>query len=297
MSRDWDESEHPRHPSGTPGGRGGEFRDKTGGWVTAVATAIRSPEQDFLDLIQRAGAVASTDLSGGNSATTRRVTLEDRDGTRHETVVKNYGFISPEVMAAREVVVAAIARAVGAQVPTTVLDPGDPATLHMEFVPGESAYEHAVRLYDGVYDELAKFTLTPSGRRLGLLDLMTDQKDRHAGNWMITPDGSVVGIDHTHVDLGGDPDEDPDQPFFRYSTFTMSYMDSDLFLKPIDDLPPAEAARIRQRLVTLFEREDIRRLLMVVHGRFGSMRLAQPYVDVLLARWDAIAAMVQGEVG
>lgn len=31
---DWDESEHPRHPAGSD--RGGEFRDKTGGWATAV---------------------------------------------------------------------------------------------------------------------------------------------------------------------------------------------------------------------------------------------------------------------
>ncbi len=37
---DWDESEHPRHPARTPGGRGGEFREAAGGWVAAVAWRV-----------------------------------------------------------------------------------------------------------------------------------------------------------------------------------------------------------------------------------------------------------------
>lgn len=52
MSRDWDESEHPRHPAGTPGGRGGEFRrfaapgihrimaNTTAGWVERVSRRL-----------------------------------------------------------------------------------------------------------------------------------------------------------------------------------------------------------------------------------------------------------------
>lgn len=323
----WREQDHPRHPAGSE--RGGEFRER---WAGAVAAAIRSPESDLLELVGRAQRVGSRRLDGGRVATTSHVTLEDVDGTHHELVQKAYATVGAREMAAKEMVVAAIGQAIGARVPVTVLDPryaGE--ALYMEFVGGQTALERAggtplrqtiisgeVDLVGGDlpdYSLLMPFQTSPSGRRLGLLDLFIANTDRHAGNWLIDDDGEVVGIDHSHVTLGRDVTGLERE--WLSGTFTDSYLhevtevDEDgvrLYradLSPIPDLSPAEAARIRRNLQTLFEREEIRRLLVVANGpdlegvsdEFGAKIIAMrapDYVGVLLRRWDAIAAMAQG---
>lgn len=320
----WREQDHPRHPAGSE--RGGEFRER---WAGAVAAAIRSPESDLLELVGRAQRVGSRRLDGGRVATTSHVTLEDVDGTHHELVQKTYATVGAREMAAKEMVVAAIGQAIGARVPVTVLDPryGGEA-LYMEFLEGQTALEHAggtperLTVISGEmiqvggdlpdYSLLVQFQGSPPGRRLGLLDLYVANTDRHAGNWLIG-DGGVAGIDHSHVTLGRDLTGLESE--WLNGTFTDSYLqvaaeaDEDGIrrneLKPIPDLSPAEAAKIRQRLAALFERDDIRRLLVEANGPEligvdGDLEQkiiamwAPDYVEVLLRRWDAIAAMAQG---
>lgn len=41
-ARAWRTVDHPRHPAKTPGGRGGEFRDKGGGWLGALSGQIEN---------------------------------------------------------------------------------------------------------------------------------------------------------------------------------------------------------------------------------------------------------------
>lgn len=287
MSRDWDESEHPRDDAG-------RFRDKDG-WVSAVSTAIRSPEQDLLDLLGRAQRVRSSRLSGGQMAATSRVTLEDVDGTHHVVVHKSYARVDANQLAANEVVTAAIGQALGVRVPVTVLDPryGGEA-LYMELLDGWSAYELVAGNPKREERIAREHSHSPSGRRLGLLDLLVDNSDRHAGNWLVLDDGTVAGIDHSHVNLAGR--EAMRGGWSDSSPFAQPYIDSMRQLGPIDDLSPAEAARIRRRLVALFERDDIRQMLIVANTpvMVAPPTSAQPFVDGLLRRWDAIAAMARG---
>lgn len=316
---EWREQDHPRHPAGTD--RGGEFREKgvPGGWATAVAIAIRSPEQDLLDLVTRAEQVDMRGLAGGRVAATGAVTLQDTDGTHHELVSKIYMGFSSESMAAREVVVAAIGQALGARVPVTILDPdGGGGALYMELLDGQTALEYGggsplrQTIISGEqtfvggdlpdYSLLTKFLDSPSGRRLGLLDLLIRNIDRHAGNWLIDEDGQVAGIDHSHVALHGKEGDHP----WTTGTFTDGYLhevervDEDglrlhtMELDPIQDLSAAEANQIRQRLVALFEREDIRQLLITANTVDRPPTDAQPFVDGLLRRWDRIAEKAVG---
>jgi hypothetical protein len=306
----WREEQHPRWPEDTPGSRGGEFRPKGADWVSAVATAIRTPEQDLLDLIGRAQVVGRSELAGGQVAHTNKETFEDTDGTHYELVSKSYagGFAAQN--AAREVVVAAIGQALGARVPVTVLDPGDSAgwSLYMEFMDGQTALKFAT-VDDGFlplasgpdYSLLTPFQTSPSGRRLGLLDLLISNTDRHAGNWLIDEDGQVAGIDHSHVHLAGRDDVDH---VWLDGTFTNSYLHQEehvdeegihsyrAVLDPIEDLSRDEAVRIGMRLGALLEDDEILKLLAMANDKQPHARNGVQYAQGLMRRWDKIAAMV-----
>lgn len=49
---DWDAADHPRHPAGASDSRGGEFRDKAGGWAEAIAARLvgRTSQGPWADL-------------------------------------------------------------------------------------------------------------------------------------------------------------------------------------------------------------------------------------------------------
>lgn len=317
----WREDEHPRWPAETPEGRGGEFRPAAGGWVSTVSTAIRTPEQDMYDLALRAEVVRTSDLSGGQVADTRIWTLRDVDGAEYQLVGK--GYVGPDAAAnvAREVVVAAIGQAVGARVPVTIVDPTDSAgwSLYMEFLDGQTALEYGggtplrqtiisgEQTFAGGdlpdYGLLVPFQTSPSGRRLGLLDLLISNTDRHAGNWLIDEDGQVAGIDHSHVTLGRDLTGLERE--WLNGTFTDSYLRQEDYgedgvrmsrpvLKPIEDLSRDEAARIGMRLGALFEDDKILKLLAVANDKQPHARNGVQYAHGLMRRWGAIAAMVSG---
>jgi len=305
----WREADHPRHPSGS--GRGGEFREKAGGWVAAAATAIRSPEQDLLGLVERGRVVQRTRLTGGRVAETSQTTVEDESGY-HKLVHKIYSGMFAAQNAAREVVVAAIGQVIGARVPVTILDPGyGGEALYMEFLEGQTALEFA-KVDSGYlplggdpnHSLLVPFQTSPSGRRLGLLDLLISNIDRHAGNWLIDEDGQVAGIDHSHVYLAGDR-SDMDQ-MWATGTFTDSYLreethvDDEGFemdrsvLKPIEDLSRDEAVQIGIRLRALFEDDEMLELLAVANDKQPHARNGVQYAEALLFRWRAIAAETWG---
>lgn len=44
-ARAWRSVDHPRHPANAPGGRGGEFRDKGGGWLAGLSLQIAGVHQ------------------------------------------------------------------------------------------------------------------------------------------------------------------------------------------------------------------------------------------------------------
>lgn len=82
----------------------------------------------------------------------------------------------------------AVARAVGLPAPATYRDADD--SIYMDYVEG-------AKLADDVpgYRKL-DLPATVDGARLGLLDLLIFNYDRHAGNWFITDDDRIIPIDH-----------------------------------------------------------------------------------------------------
>ena len=310
----WRESDHPRHPAGTD--RGGEFRPGAGGWASVVAAAIRSPESDLLDLVASGEVVQHAPLYGGQMGATSIVTYRAPDGSQRRVVRKDYsrgpaGAAGQRASIAKEVLANRIGQALGARTPTSIVDPDNDSAMFMELLDGRTPMEIAggdpVVDYQNGFDENLLEDLeqghmrTPAGRRIGLLDLLLYHQDRHAGNWLVLSDGTAAAIDNADVVLTGD-DEAYDPSMLHWgggSPFIQDYVGMDGDLYEIDDLSPAEAARIRARLVTLFDDPAVQRQLLLANNSLAShyddpQAGAKIFADGLLRRWDAIAAMARG---
>ncbi|WP_461001515.1 ADP-ribosyltransferase [Streptomonospora sediminis] len=94
-----------------------------------------------------------------------------------------------------------VGRAVGATVPGVYRTGRHEFYMHlMDGTPGSV-------LRDGPRPQLTK---NNSGIRLGVMDALIANSDRHSGNWLLTDDGTVVGIDHGAAwdgESGGSPDD------------------------------------------------------------------------------------------
>jgi hypothetical protein len=265
----------------------------------------RTPESDLLEIV--AGReVYREPLAGGDMASTQQVTFESPDGAHWPVVHKRYNLGNSSVTVAKEVLAAHIGRALGARTPVSVVDPYDFQAIYMEFLEGETAFERAGGdPVSGDYDwESIDEVLEEhvhNGRRLGLLDLLLGNRDRHEGNWMVLDDGTVAGIDHSHVDLEGDR-EGLESYWSNSSPFAATYLNDNLELEPIEDLSPVEAERIGQTLRALLERDDARRLLLTANGKYVPLSASsevvqwasQMFVDGLMRRWGEIAQMAKG---
>lgn len=101
------------------------------------------------------------------------------------------------VQAYAEWATAQVAGAVGAPVPPVVGDPQYPAEVWMGYVDGEQPSSGPGGSWGITMDKMLE--LVPHGHddawRLGLLDLLVSNEDRHNLNWLVV-DGKPVGIDH-----------------------------------------------------------------------------------------------------
>lgn len=211
MTTDWDEREHPRHPAGSPGGRGGEFRHgipqipviprRVAGpelWAARVGDRFASRRRFGNDqagrdalrrLVENEEPVETEQLHGGQSATTRRHTYAD--GT--QVVSKVYG-IYPE-STQHEVDAALVAEAVGAPAPV-VIDGGvgdigngrEGRRVWVGHIVGDLGMT-------ADFGRANKAIDSDDGARIALLDALINNGDRYQ-NWMITPDGLPVAFDH-----------------------------------------------------------------------------------------------------
>lgn len=217
---------------GTPG-VGGWLQVVSGritrGWSNDGAG--RAELQRIVD--EKDGEFAGEDISG-NTGTTRRVELPDgraivakrfhwdENQDEDEGEFDDWEYESEEARAQHEamranlraqptdedlgraraeVVASRVAEAIGALVPP-VIPAGTPANaVWMGFVDGEAGLHLPGR--EDYYDELSDLdeldVTSSSGRdawRLGLLDLLIANVDRHAFNIITTPDGRIYGIDH-----------------------------------------------------------------------------------------------------
>ncbi len=125
-------------------------------------------------------------ISGGAMGDTSKAELEDGG----EAIRKSPKFVfgqNPRRQADAEQLASVLAEAIGA--PTPAVYRQDGKTIFMGFVAGKQAAKAGEQAKVRAVD-------SPEGQLLGLLDVLTGNPDRHAGNWMITPAGKPVGIDH-----------------------------------------------------------------------------------------------------
>ena len=303
----WQESEHPRWPARAPGGRGGEFR---GDWVQGVLLQMDiTPEQEIRETLRDGKPVVRSVLAGGNSAETVVVDFTMPDGSTRKLVRKtsNAGDVRMETLAS------AIGRAIGAPVPAVVPDPDNDRRLWMPLLDGESPMEELRREYardwantapgdedeeidysemwelDWVQEQEYELLHDPDyadsieGRLLGLLDLMILNRDRHIGNWLILRDGTVAGIDHTHINVSTIVESE--YGLTEHGPFTEPYLSASNERGLVNnDWHPADMELMGRALQALWEREDIQNLL----DRMGS----DP--EVFLSRFRLVAARAKG---
>lgn len=125
-------------------------------------------------------------IGDGQMGDTSKAEMEDGG----EAIRKSHKFVfgqNPRRQADAEQLASVLAEAIGA--PTPAVYRQDGRTIFMGFVAGKVAKRVS-------FERQIKAIESPEGKLLGLLDALTGNPDRHGGNWMITPDGKPVGIDH-----------------------------------------------------------------------------------------------------
>lgn len=123
------------------------------------------------------------------------VTLSDGTKVVHKQYNSGY-----EDMADADVLTSKISQVVGAGAPP-VAEMGGPGSgeIVMGFVDGEMAED---------YPDYGELYNTPQGEKIGLLDYLDGNGDRHDENWMVTPDDIPVPIDNGGFLFGNDTSSD-----------------------------------------------------------------------------------------
>jgi len=287
MAQTYVEEEHPRWPAGNPGGRGGEWRSKTGGWATAVLDRIGfGPRDELLDTLEHGIMVDQSGLVGGESADTKIVDFEMPDGSVRRLVRKRHASRGTAHTAANT---SLIAQAVGAPVPPEVVDTNNPRVTWMPLVDGKSAMELLATSYHGgqatwreiyseneelyfeaIHSDAYRFGLagildlvvnTDEGRLLGLFDMLVGYRDRHEGNWLVSDHG-ITGIDHTEVDTATAPAHErvywTDSPFARHFMWGDKVPEEGYGAVAVEgladnDMHPDDLSLIARRIASLYD--------------------------------------------
>jgi len=153
--------------------------------VTVVGHAL-SPDQVALQAHLDTGIRSASWLGGGAQADTQL--LELGDGT--EAVKKDFNQGWGDDMGSAEYLAGQVGAAVQAGGPAVVHDPDNPQGVLMQFMDGELAE-------DASQTELSRAQNSPRGYRVGLLDYLTQNDDRHPMNYLISPSGDPVPIDNS----------------------------------------------------------------------------------------------------
>lgn len=261
----WDETEHPRWPRKTPGGKGGEFRD--GGpesWAEAAARTVgfgfnggRMSHTEVASYVGRSD-YTETRLAGGQTAYTRLRRYSDGRLLVHKDM-------SNDEEARGEVEYSLVARALGAPAPAAVWYSEPDAEVLMEYIPGLTGYEHYMagfrnpdgtyRLTDPTGNERTRveqqFAGTDAGILIGLVDVLGAHADRNMGNWIVEADGTPVAIDNSDT---FDPDGYRGTGAVPYSSgqFARNFV-GPAYHDWIDNpLHPDDIPTIRRRLEVLY---------------------------------------------
>jgi len=238
-----------------------------------------------LDAAIESGTSSTEKLDGGGIAqSVDLVTFNDgtqavRKVTKDSKTIERSGVDQADA----EEVTALIAAAAGAKVPA-VHRAGDTETL-TAYVDGQTGMEAMSVLGLGAaHTESLRLANTDPGRLLGLVDVLTDNPDRHTGNWIIDQAGDPVGIDHGNAFLySGDPGSAGDN---SWKPFAAHYMQWDAATGmpsgwADNDLTPADVQTVRERLAALRPEFD-----RMGHGDWH---------DFAMGRLDAVGAHATGD--
>jgi hypothetical protein len=159
-----------------------------------VADAVKANPGHPLAKRLAIGETSRVKLTGGAIGSTFRVTLGD-GSTVIEKTVKSFDGPAAKWPAAdqqdAEELVAHVGQLLGLRTPAMLR--AAPDTVYMEDLPGQVALK-AFR-HDPAGPRL--WADTDDGHLTGVLDIITDNTDRHNGNWLVDPATSRIGlIDH-----------------------------------------------------------------------------------------------------
>jgi len=194
-------------------------------------------------------------LSGGVSALSVSLATYP-DGSR--AVAKQ--MTTPDEIDA-EVLSAKVGKAIGAPVPDVIEAPGREDGMYgvwMTHIPGQVGFKLMMSDHVAAMEAQA----TPEGKRLGLLDVLVNNRDRNDGNWIASDSGVPVGIDHSlssfesqRIDEFGNalPDGMAQMSSFALGVWTVG---SGRWRK--NDLTPEEVSQLRDGLQGLKSEFDDR---------------------------------------
>jgi hypothetical protein len=175
-------------------------------------------------------------LGGGAVAMVELLTLRNgRQVVRKSTRLSNGGVQD----APGEQAASLVARALGLDAPRVYRN--DEKSIYMDYIADAETGEDIRSRGDT--DKFNKAMASDDGKRIGLLDVLTFNYDRNSGNWLLTPDGRVIPIDH-----GVAYTESLDIPRGQHLEYLNDFADH---YKGPNPLTKADIAEVRRRLNSL----------------------------------------------
>ncbi len=218
--------------------------------VKAAMSPVEAEREKLRRLTRDVPKADVRPLGGGYSADTELLTFPD--GRR--AVRKTYGQrLAAEDEGDREILGAMIAEASDARVAAAIQLPRSRNRLLMEYIDGQTGDE--LLGPGGTYgrssaDILAaqgRYIDSDEGRRLGIADYLMGNTDRNDGNWLVTPSGRVVGIDHGMAFGRSKTSTLLDSPFNQW----LRRQDGSTRLADSIPIAPEDLAIIRRRIEAL----------------------------------------------
>lgn len=162
-----------------------------------------------------------------------------------------------------------------------------PAELHTDWTDGQTGAEYEL----DHADEMNALIRSDEGRRIGLFDLITNNADRHSGNYMVTEDGRIVGIDHGlawgRVDTNRFADDATDEEVLRFGLDHTTVVGTNPFLADFDNWGSGIGFISRDELI------EMRIRLAELRPTFRA-RGHENWLDHSLRVLDALAPRVRG---
>lgn len=179
-------------------------------------------------------------LSGGQTAHTDLVTYEGGEQLVHKVHDEVMYETDAYDMTDAEVLGVAILDVVGVRAPA--VHKAGPLDVWMQYMSGTLG----VKLGDNRGDTPPDIVDGVDGRLLGLADLLMSNMDRNGGNFLLDPDGRLVGIDH------GASFARDEVTTSRFAAYLVDGVEDEArTVKPVNDYTAADMDRLSERLTAI----------------------------------------------